>query len=204
MGVSARPRGVRRTRNLRRGPRAHAAAGCRAITSLDLRPPPRRHRRPHRGRVKMATTDAPGPAHPAAAPLQRPVGFKLLWYSLGGSLPERHWAWVLHDGTCRTWLLRHFARTLLVVAPIFAAIMALVPASVGTRLLTGLTVSGGLFMFSLVNSLIDTDRRAVRAGYPAGLSADIRSGRSVDRQRLASSLRRERVAERRARRNGAN
>lgn len=147
----------------------------------------------------MTTDELPSPGQ-EAGPIQRPRGTKLLWYWLGGSLPERHGTWVLHDVTCRTWLLRHFARTLLIVVPLFTLFVALVPASFGIRLLTGLTFSGGLLMFSLVNTLIDTDRRAVRAGYPAGLPAQIRAEQSVQRQRLASSERRERLAERRSRR----
>lgn len=105
----------------------------------------------------------------------------------------------MRDVTCRTWLLRHFARTLLIIVPLFVAYMALIPASFSLRLLTGLTFSGGLLVFSLVSVLIDTDRRAVRAGYGAGLPAQIRSQQSVERQRQASSRRRERIAERRAR-----
>lgn len=148
----------------------------------------------------MTTTeDPPSPGAAAAQPLHRPGGFKLVWYSLGGSLPTRHSSWVLHDVTCRTWLLRHFARTLLIIVPLFVAYMALIPASFALRLLTGLTFSGGLLVFSLVSVLIDTDRRAVRAGYGAGLPAQIRSQQSVERQRQASSRRRERIAERRAR-----
>jgi hypothetical protein len=148
------------------------------------------------------TTDVPGPARVAEQPILRPRGLKLLWYSLGGSLPERHSTWVLHDVTCRTWLLRHFARTLLIVVPLFLAYLALFPSSLGIRLLTGLTFSGGIFMFSLVNTLIDTDRRAVRAGFSAGLPAQIRVRQSVERQRLASGQRRERIAERHAQRSG--
>lgn len=133
-------------------------------------------------------------------PVRRPRGLTLVWYWLGGSVSEQHHTWVLHDVTCRTWLLRHFARTLFIVVPPLTAFMALTPASLGFRMLTGLTFAGGLIVFSLVNILIDTDRRAVRAGYPAGLPAQIRSSQSVDRQRLASSERRERLAERRSRR----
>jgi hypothetical protein len=153
----------------------------------------------------MTTTDVPGPSGGTTIkPIVRPRGAKFLWYCLGGSLPEQHSTWVLADVTCRTWLLRHFARTMLIVVPLFAAYMALMPTSFVIRLLTGLTFSGGLIMFSLVNALVDTDRRAVRAGYGAGLPAQLRTQQSVDRQRLASSQRRARIAERQARRRGGN
>lgn len=148
------------------------------------------------------TTDVPALGRADAEPVQRPSARMLLWYCIGGSLPERHSTWVLRDVTCRSWLVRHFARTLLIIVPLFAVYMALVPTSLGVRLLTGLTFSGGLFMFSVVNTLIDTDRRAVRAGYAPGLPAHVRSQQAVERQRLASYQRRERIAERQARRRG--
>src|SRR6266702_5080179 len=109
------------------------------------------------GRARMTATDD----HPyaVAQPIQRPDWPRLLWYWLGGSLPKPHSSWVLHDVTCRTWLLRHFARTLMLVLPLFAVYMALMPSSLGIRLLTGLTFSGGLLVLSLVLVLIETDRR---------------------------------------------
>jgi hypothetical protein len=148
------------------------------------------------------TTDTPGPARVDAEPIHRPGPFQLLRYSLGGRLDARHKTWVLHDVTCRTWLLRHVGRTFLIVVPLFAVYMAFMPTSLGIRLLTGLTFSGGLFMFSFVNALIDTDRRAVRAGYGMGLPAQLRGQQAAERQRLASRRRRERIAERRTRRTG--
>lgn len=133
-------------------------------------------------------------------PVQRPGWLKLLWYSLGGSVPERHGSWVLHDTTCATWALRHFARTALIVVPLLGIYLALMPASLSIRLLTGLTFAGGAFLFSLVNILVDNDRRAVRAGFKPGFASEIRAARSAERHRLASHQRRERIADRRARR----
>lgn len=138
----------------------------------------------------------------AAGSFHRPGGLKFMWYALGGSLPERHSTWVLHDVTCRSWLLRHFFRTMVIIVPLLVVYMAFMPTSLAIRLLTGLTFAGGVFMFSLVNILIDTDRRAVRAGYNPGLPAQLRSQLSAERQRLANSQRRERIAARQARRQG--
>jgi hypothetical protein len=132
--------------------------------------------------------------------IQRPGVLAWLWYAVGGRLDQRHHSWVLHDVSCRTWLLRHLGRTLLIVVPLFAAYMAWGPTSFDVRLLTGCTFAGGLFMFSLLNALIDTDRRAVRAGYGVGLPSQLRAQKSIERQREASYQRRERIAERRARR----
>lgn len=133
-------------------------------------------------------------------PLYRPGIAKLLWYCYGGSLPARNHTWVLHDVTCRTWVLRHFARWAMIALPAFALITALLPAPFGIRFFTGIAVGGGIFMFALVNILIDTDRRAVRAGYSFNLPGSIRGTRSVDHQRLANQQRRERRAARQGRR----
>ncbi|MCW2578029.1 MAG: uncharacterized protein JWR66_4059, partial [Modestobacter sp.] len=35
--------------------------------------------------------------------LHRPGVLRWLWYALGGGLPERHSAWVLHDTTTGSW-----------------------------------------------------------------------------------------------------
>jgi hypothetical protein len=141
--------------------------------------------------------DAP---YPAAQPVARPRGIHLVWYALGGSLPSRHHSWVLGDLTCRTWWLRHFARTAVVVVPLLAVYLAFVPASLGIRLLTGLTFAAAGFVFSFVNILVDTDRRAVRAGHASGLAEQIRNTRAAERHRVTSYQRRERIAERQARR----
>lgn len=41
-----------------------------------------------------------------------------------GKLPDRHREWVLNDATCRTWWLRHVARSLVQLTPV--AILLLV------------------------------------------------------------------------------
>jgi hypothetical protein len=107
---------------------------------------------------------------------------------------------VLHDVTCRTWVLRHFARWTIVIAPLFLLYMAVGPSQLGIRLYTGIAFSLAVYVMSLVFILIDTDRRAVRAGYDHSQPQAIRSANSVERQRAANHLRRERIAARRARR----
>lgn len=136
-------------------------------------------------------------------PISRPRGIRLLWYILGGSLPARHHSWVLQDLTCRTWWLRHFARTAVIIVPLLVIYLAVVPASLSIRLLTGLTFAAAGFLFSFVNILVDTDRRAVRAGYAPGLAEQIRGSRAAEQHRLATYQRRERIAERQARRRAA-
>jgi hypothetical protein len=135
-------------------------------------------------------------------PVVRPSLRLFVWYCYGGRLPELNQAWVLHDLTCPTWALRHFARWMMVIVPVFLAFLAFMPTSFGTRLFTDIAISGGIFMFALVNIMVDTDRRAVRAGYRFSLPSEIRSNRGVDRQRTSNHARRERIAERQARRRG--
>ena len=135
-----------------------------------------------------------------ADPVVRPGPGRLIWYCYGGHLPARYHSWVLHDVTCRTWVLRHFGRWLMVIVPVFCVFLAVTPTSFGTRLYIDFAISGAIFMFALVNILIDTDRRAVRAGYSFNLPGEIRAARSVDKQRLSSFERRERIAERQDRR----
>lgn len=133
-------------------------------------------------------------------PVRRPGPRLLAWYILGGSLPEQNWTWVLHDTTCRTWAVRQLGRPLLVLVPALGAYLVLMPASLGLRVITGLTWAGGVMLYMFVNMLIDNDRRAVRAGYVSGFVADVRSHRSDESHHLAVVERNNRIARRRARR----
>ena len=151
--------------------------------------------------VPQSTTTT-GPSDPSALrAVHRPGLRHMLWYVLGGSLPERHWTWVLHDTTCRTWALRQLGRPLLILAPVAAAYIVFVPGPLGLRLITGLTWSGGIMLYMFVNMLVDNDRRAVRAGYVSGYVEDVRSHRSDESHHLAVVARNARAAQRRARRN---
>lgn len=130
--------------------------------------------------------------------LTRPSFGRFLWYCYGGSLPAENHAWVLHDVTCRTWVLRHFARWTMAIVPFFVIYLLAVPAPIGLRLFTGIAFSLALYVMSLVFILIDTDRRAVRAGYAYSTPSAVRTANSVERQRAANYQRRERLAARRA------
>lgn len=132
--------------------------------------------------------------------LRRPSLGRLVWYCYGGSVPAQHRTWVLHDVTCRTWVLRHFARWTMAIAPLFLLYLAIAPMPFAIRLYTGIAFAGALYVMSLVFILIDTDRRAVQAGYDHSQPQAIRSANSVERQRAANYQRRTRIAERRARR----
>ena len=133
-----------------------------------------------------------------AAPLVRPTLRHFVWYCYGGSLPAENHSWVLHDLTCRTWVVRHFARWTMVILPLFLIYLAVVPVRFGVRLYTGITFALAIYLMSLVFILIDTDRRAVRAGYDHSQPSAVRTANSVERQRTANHQRRERLAARRA------
>jgi len=131
---------------------------------------------------------------------KRPGLWLWLKYALGAGLPAEYDEWVLHDTTCGSWLLRHFARVLAVIIVPLVLISLFVPASTSIRVLTALTVGlCQLLLFGIIGSDM-TERRLVRAGYPWGTGERTRAQRAVDSQRQANRLRRERIAARRERR----
>lgn len=150
----------------------------------------------------MSPDIADDPEAPAALsqPIQRPRFGKIIWYCFGGTLPRENHSWVLHDVTCTTWVLRHFARWTMVVVPVFFLFITLLPTPLNIRIFVDIAVCGAIYVFALVNILVDTDRRAVRAGYSFNLPGQIRGTRSIDDQRRSNAERRERIAARRARR----
>ncbi|MEB3369953.1 DUF5313 family protein [Saccharopolyspora mangrovi] len=63
----------------------------------------------------------------------RPGPLRWVFHQYGGRLPERYRDWVLHDATCRTWVLRVLVRGLLQIAPI-GVVLSLVPCGGSIRL----------------------------------------------------------------------
>ncbi len=148
-----------------------------------------------------STPPVPSPVETPAEKPERPNLRLLLWYSIGGSLPPRYRTWVLHDVTCRTWWLRHFARVFAIITPLSAAFfLLLVPPYGAPAAYAGICLAGTLFLAGMIYILIDTDRRAVRAGYPTDYAGQLRSRRATDTPRAANHLRRERIAARKAQR----
>lgn len=108
---------------------------------------------------------------------KRPNPLLWLYFQYGGRLPARYRDWVLHDGTCRTWLLRVFLRTLVQLAPLFAVLLLILlqfggawPIALGAILL-GVLVS---LRFALANAVESVDARLSRYGYPAGHGTAVR------------------------------
>lgn len=122
----------------------------------------------------------------------RPGVLRWLWYAVGGGLPPRYSAWVLHDATCSTWFLRHIVRTLVLVALPVAAVVIFLPAPTGIRVLTAVTCGLCAVMFAIVHSIESTERRVVRAGYVGGTAEELRGRRANEAQRAANAARRER------------
>lgn len=159
--------------------------------------------RPVGARAPLAQPEAsPAPSATADPAIVRPTLGRFLWYCYQGSLPAENHSWVLHDLTCRTWVLRHFARWTMAIAPLFVMYMALMPTPVGIRLYTGIAFGLAIYVMALVFILIDTDRRAVRAGFDHSRPQMVRTANSVERQRTSNHARRERIDARRHARRG--
>jgi hypothetical protein len=134
-----------------------------------------------------------------AEPVIRPAPHRWIWYALGGSLPERHRGWVLHDATTRTWVLRHVARMLVQLSVPILLLVLLLPASWGLRLACA---GGGLALalfYSVAYMPEATEHRVMKAGYVPGTATAIRDEAALRRQQQDSE--RKRIArERRAQR----
>jgi hypothetical protein len=103
-----------------------------------------------------------------------------VYYQYNGRLPDRYREWVVHDVTCRTWLLRVFVRGLMMVAPVVALLFVLLlgfghswPLAAGSIVL-GLLVN---VRYSLSYSEESANSRLVRYGFPPGRATAVRAER---------------------------
>lgn len=131
--------------------------------------------------------------------MRRPGPLRWLRYAFGGALPPEHREWVLHDTTSGTWLLRHLARVLVVIAAPELAILVFLPAHLGLRVLTALVCGSCAVLLTAILSNDMTERRLNTAGYPWGTGERTRQQRAEAEQRAAVQRRNERIAARRAR-----
>lgn len=146
----------------------------------------------------MATHLA-GPDDDGAGGLHRPGPLRWLWYALGGGLPQRHAAWVLHDTTTSTWGLRHLLRAAVQMALPIALVLLLVP---GPFWIRGMAALGGLLLgliFSIAYMTETTENRVMKAGYPAGTAQAVRDRAGTARQTADADKRRAAAAKRAAR-----
>jgi hypothetical protein len=144
-------------------------------------------------------TDPSADQHPTTEPIRRPGPHWWLWYALGGGIPARYSAWVLHDTTTRTWALRHVARAVVQLAIPIALVLVLVPGAFWIR---GMAALGGVMLamfFSIAYMPETTENRVVRAGYRAGTATAERERASVARAQQDSERKRAAAARRAAR-----
>ncbi|HEX3781647.1 MAG TPA: DUF5313 family protein [Pseudonocardiaceae bacterium] len=112
--------------------------------------------------------------------IRRPNPLLWVYYSYGGRLPDRYRDWVLHDGTCRTWLLRVFARGFVQVLPVAVVLLAAFLVFGGSwPLAVGAVVLGllGMLRFVLTYSVESVNGRLTRYGFPPGYGTAMRKQR---------------------------
>ena len=109
---------------------------------------------------------------------KRPNPALWLYYQYGGRLPARYREWVLHDTTCRTWLLRVVLRALVHLAPVMAVLVLVLRVWLGGPwgLVLGSVLLGVLvyLRFALTIAADSVDSRLTRYGYPAGYGTAVR------------------------------
>jgi hypothetical protein len=136
-------------------------------------------------------------------PRHRPHPLEWLRYAFTARAPQRCRTWVLHDVTTKTWVLRHAARSLVLLATPVALVLLFLPAPLHIKLLVLLNAGLPAFLAGMLFVMPAGERRLVHAGYPAELGQAIRQNRADYQQIVSNSARRERIAARRARRRGA-
>jgi hypothetical protein len=125
-------------------------------------------------------------------PGQRPNPLQWIWYAFGGGLPRSLSPWVLADTTRRTWIVRHFIRSVVQMLPLVALCLFAVPVALAYR---ASAAAGGLFiglMFSMAFMTETIEHRTAKAGYPPGTAARLRAERAErDRVERLSPYRRD-------------
>jgi len=109
---------------------------------------------------------------------RRPGPLRWLLYALGFRLPAEYREWVLHDVTCRTWVLRHLLRTTVQLSPFAVLLYLLLP---GSPVIRASAVLGGLalgYLYSVIYMYETTENRAMKAGYRRGTARDVRDERT--------------------------
>lgn len=120
-------------------------------------------------------------------PPRRPGPLRWLWYALGGGLPPRYAAWVLHDTTCRTWQLRHLARSVVQMSLVVVPVLVLVPGPLWVRLLGILLGCLVALQYALFTMQESVEHRARRAGYPPGHAQAVRDEAGADERAAAAA-----------------
>lgn len=141
-----------------------------------------------------------GAAHGPADDVVRPNPLQWLRYVYTGSVPTKNRAWVLYDASCPTWILRHMARYLVLIAPLITLVMVFLPAPLSDRVLACVAAGGAMLIGYLAFTTESLERRVEKAGYPNGLAGRLREQRSIDAQRAVAARSRQRHEDRLRRR----
>lgn len=107
----------------------------------------------------------------------RPNPYQWIRYAFGARLPDRYREWVLHDATCRTWLLRHAARLLVQVIPVVIVLLVLLLVLPGAWWVAPIALGLGVLVgtgFGLAVARESVEVRLGKQGYPADFGADLR------------------------------
>ena len=117
--------------------------------------------------------------------MMRPNPVLWLYYQFGGRVPDRYRDWVVHDATCRSWLVRKLLRVFVQAAPVFAGVLVILvavggswPIALGSVLL-GVLVS---LRFAVANAAESVDTRLVKYGFPAGYGTAVRQRSTADEE----------------------
>lgn len=111
-------------------------------------------------------------------PVRRPDPARWVWYAFWGPLPARYRLWVLYDATCWTWVLRHLARILAVVAVPVAALAIFLPGPPRVTVSTALVAGFFAVLFTAVWMNESIEVRLKRAGWDPGIAPVLRERRS--------------------------
>jgi hypothetical protein len=112
--------------------------------------------------------------------VRRPNPLLWMYYCYGGRLPDRCRDWVLHDGTCRTWLVRVFVRGFVQVLPVAVILLIAFLVFGGSwPLAVGAVVLGllGMLRFVLTYSVESVNSRLASYGFPPGYGTTMRKRR---------------------------
>ena len=115
----------------------------------------------------------------------RPDPLRWVWYAFGGRLPARNREWVLHDITCRTWPLRHTARSLVQISP--GLLFLLLPGPLWIR---AMSILGGVILalwYSLSYMEHTCEYRLYKHGYPLGTGRATREAANAEERARRTS-----------------
>lgn len=122
----------------------------------------------------------------------RPNPLQWIRFVYLGSVPRKNAAWVLYDATCRTWVVRHALRYLVMISPFVLAMMLFLPTSLGIRIETSFAAGASMGLGFMCFTSESIEARVEKAGYPRGVAAELREQRTKDAHRALVARNRDR------------